>query len=127
MDVVTARTMDLPLLDGPLVAGWLVSANERGHWAKRHERTRYWRHLTAVRARGAEPFAGRAHVTVTISWPDKRRRDVANYHPTVKACVDGMVDAGIFVDDSDRYIEGPDLRRGYGRWGVDITATEIAP
>ena len=54
----------------------------------------------------------RPHITVTIRFPDKRRRDVSNLYPYVaKPLVDGLVDARVIPDDDDLHVIGPDLRR----------------
>ena len=39
--------------------------------------------------------------------PDRRRRDRHNLAPTVKAMMDGLIDAGLLPDDADRYLDGP--------------------
>ncbi len=59
------------------------------------------------------PRLGKAHVMASISWPDKRKRDVHNYYPTLKAMIDALVrHRGFLPDDSDEYLIGPDMRRG---------------
>jgi hypothetical protein len=40
------------------------------------------------------------------------RVDPANYYPTFKACVDGIVDAAVIADDDSTRLIGPDMRRG---------------
>ena len=89
------------------------SANDRGHWSRNAPVIAYWRQMTAALARvGGRRSFTRVHVVMTLSWPDRRRRDVANWHPLAKACVDGLVDAGVVPDDSHEYVVGPDLRYG---------------
>ena len=89
----------------------LLTANQRLHWRQKAQRTRTLRDITYVVARPAlMPFADRMRCIVSVAYPDARRRDVHNLMPTVKACVDGLVDAGWLTDDSDRYLQGPDLR-----------------
>jgi crossover junction endodeoxyribonuclease RusA len=74
---------------------------------------RAWREAGTVHARaGRLPQLGRAHVTITFRFTDRRRRDVHNLYPTAKAIIDGLVDAGVLIDDSDQYLTGPDLRVG---------------
>lgn len=96
----------------------ILNANQRSHWARKAELTRFLRTEASLHAHGIPPMS-RAHLTVHVGWPDKRRRDAMNVHPTIKACVDGFVDAGLLDDDSDKYLTGPDLRpftagrRGY--------------
>jgi Holliday junction resolvase RusA-like endonuclease len=58
------------------------------------------------------PFTGRVHITAELCFPDNRRRDAGNYYPTIKACIDGIVDAGLIVDDSDKYVDALTIRRG---------------
>jgi crossover junction endodeoxyribonuclease RusA len=43
-------------------------------------------------------------VRVTFPVHDARRRDPHNLAPTVKAIVDGLVDAGVWPDDTDTWV-----------------------
>ena len=94
---------------------WL-SANDRLHWAEKARRTKALRAMGfSAWHRAGRPTYDRARLTVDITWPDRRQRDAANAHPTIKALVDGMVHPGpkvrgILPDDSDEYLLGPDLR-----------------
>jgi crossover junction endodeoxyribonuclease RusA len=89
----------------------LINANGRLHHHAKAKLTRAWREA-ACAAVGFEPYHYRhAHITVHIRFPTNHRRDVGNYYPTAKACVDGLVDARLLADDSDDHITGPDLRR----------------
>lgn len=55
----------------------------------------------------------RQHVTITYGWTGPNRvRDAGNLQPHSKACVDGLTDAGIWEDDGDQWVEGPDNRFG---------------
>lgn len=90
----------------------LLNANRRVHWRVRHERTKAIREAAYLIARGAVPPLQRAHVVGEYRPPDRRRRDVHNLYPSAKAAVDGLVDAGVLPDDSDRYLIGPDMRIG---------------
>ena len=44
-----------------------------------------------------------AHVTFVV--PDKRRRDLDNLSASMKAAWDGIVDAGVLVDDSSEHLK----------------------
>ena len=46
------------------------------------------------------PLECAVHASVTFVLPDKRRRDLDNLVALVKPLLDGAVDAGIMVDDS---------------------------
>jgi Holliday junction resolvase RusA-like endonuclease len=106
-----------------------INANDRLHWRKKAQLTATWRGVTEELATEfpAKPFRSRVHITVAIRWPDNKRRDPGNWYPTAKACVDGIVAAGLLKDDSDEYVLGPDLRREYpnGTPQVTITITEL--
>ena len=86
-----------------------LTANRRVHWTVRRARTAALRAKSAAMHRDIAPM-GRAHLTVTVTWPDRRRRDVSNLAPTVKALVDGAIDAGVLADDDDGHLIGPDWR-----------------
>lgn len=91
-----------------------LTSNQRLHHHKRAELTRNWRLRTAILARKL-PAVTSAHVTYWIHPTTNRRRDVANYYPTIKACLDGVVDAGVLPDDDDKHVIGPDPRLGEKR------------
>lgn len=94
----------------------VVSANGRLHWARKADMVAEIRHRAATCWRLAgSPRLDRAHCTVTIAYPDARRRDVHNLMPAVKALIDGFVHPfpgvrGLLPDDSDAYLVGPDMR-----------------
>lgn len=103
----------------------LINANQRLHWRRKAERTKHWREVghyagkSAMRNGLLVPME-RAHMTVWFAWPDARRRDVGNLAPTVKALLDGLVDAGVLPDDDDAHLLGPDLRRNPEKRPVGI-------
>ena len=108
----------------------LLSANGREHWAQRAAVTASLRHAAGWLARAQHiPRLDRAHVLAVYEPPDRRRRDPANLYPSVKACVDGLTDAGAWVDDDAEHVAGPDMRLGDvcpgGR--LILTITELCP
>lgn len=91
---------------------WLTE-NQRLFWRRRAELTRFWRNLASARAKEAGiPHLDNAHIVAELRFADSRRRDPANWMPTAKAAVDGLVDAGVFTDDNAKFVTGPDLRLG---------------
>lgn len=74
------------------------------------KRTKWWRAQAARAARGVAQVDW-ARIVVSYRFPDNTRRDVGNLQPTSKAIVDGLVDAGLFPDDNDLHVLGPDNRR----------------
>lgn len=85
---------------------WLT-ANQRLHWSTRMRRTRMLRAYAASEARN-HGLAGRrlSHsvVTAVIGYPTAGRADPANAAPTVKAIIDGLVDARVWDDDDHTHI-----------------------
>lgn len=90
-----------------------ITANERLHWAAKAKKVAQWRDMTAWQASKLGwrfPFGAR--VVCEMRFNTNRRRDPANWAPTAKAVLDGLVDAQVFPDDNAKYIEGPDMRLG---------------
>lgn len=91
---------------------WLTE-NQRLTWPVRAERVRSWRELAGWRAKECQvPRLVCARIIVELNFSDGRRRDPSNWAPTAKACVDGLVDAGVFADDDHTRVIGPDMRMG---------------
>lgn len=83
----------------------LLTSNQRLHWAEKARRTKAVRLLGRASSRGVASPGCPVHMTVTIAFGDRRRRDVMNTHPTVKAIVDGIVDWGLLPGDDTTVIE----------------------
>jgi crossover junction endodeoxyribonuclease RusA len=88
-----------------------LSLNDRVHWRVRARITRAWRHAAGYAALdqlGRTPSGRRRPpCTVRVAFPARdpgRRRDPHNMAPTVKAIVDGLVDAGAWPDDTNRFV-----------------------
>jgi len=79
----------------------------------------------AVTSAGLEPYAGPVHIFAHVWKPRAGRYDPNNLWPTVKAVVDGFVDAGFLVDDDHKHVIGPDMRHGgKGPAALVLTITE---
>ena len=91
----------------------LINANHRAHWTKRNVLTRTIRNIAHWNGLAMKPATVRSRVVITYGWTGPGRvRDAGNLQPTSKALVDGLVDAGVFPDDNDAWVEGPDNRFG---------------
>ena len=78
---------DLPQAD-------MLSLNGRADRRTLSPRIRTLRMQARVMARAAHcPTFMRARLVAWVRFPDGRRRDLHNYMPTLKAFVDGLVDA----------------------------------
>lgn len=94
----------------PINQAHAISANHRNHFHTNSAKVKHLRVVGKLAAVAAKETYQRAHLTVAIGWPDKRRRDAHNLMPTLKALIDGYVDAGLLPDDDDEHLVGPDLR-----------------
>ena len=75
-----------------------LTMNQRLHWAAKAKLTAMVREAAALKLRGFPPVH---RVEVTLTWVvrTKHRRDAENPIPTLKALCDGIVDAGVVLDD----------------------------
>jgi crossover junction endodeoxyribonuclease RusA len=102
----------------------LLNSNQRRH---RHEQARIIAKLRetafeavsespslmdALAAAKPGPLFQRAHILGVLHPASKTRCDPANWYPSFKAAVDGLVDAGLFDDDDHTRVVGPDMRLG---------------
>lgn len=96
----------LPVLD-------LLNANKVLHYRVKAKRVKAIRQAAAEAAREVGvPALERAHIIAQYLPADRRRRDPANWAPSAKAAVDGLVDAGVLPDDDHLHLTGPDMRLG---------------
>lgn len=98
----------------PAPEKWLNANDHTGHWGKRQRLADAWRQAAAWRIRAAKlPRLRTVHVVAHLNLnPMPPHYDPANWHPTAKAAVDGLVDAGVVPDDCHHYLTGPDMRPG---------------
>jgi len=102
----------------------LLSSNQRLHWATRAARVKALREWAGweVRRQGVVRVE-RAVVAVWVH-PGVRtsRIDPPNYADTVKALIDGVVDAGVLADDTGKHVTAVTYREGvrWPRTGVEV-------
>lgn len=91
---------------------WMTS-NMRLHPLDKAARTKAIRGIGRYSVpRNVEPFDRPVRLTAEICLPIRRRFDAPNAWPVVKALVDGMVDAGLLVDDSSGFVCEHSFREG---------------
>jgi hypothetical protein len=102
----------------------LLNANQRLHHKRRAEYTadiRAAAHeaatecpalMDALAAAKPDVLFQRAHVLGVLHPKTNGRCDPANWYPSFKAAVDGLVDAGLLEDDDHTRVVGPDMRLG---------------
>jgi len=102
-----------------------INSNQRLHRMAQAKLTKTWRQASATAAHGLKPFTQRVHITAHIHKPRGGRWDPNNLWPTIKAAVDGLVDAGLLTDDDYKHVVGPDMRQGgKGEARIIIEITE---
>jgi hypothetical protein len=107
---VTGRSWRIDLPCGPLLN---KNDHRYKHWGYRDRITRQLRGEAAILAKAAKiPPLGKIRVFGWVIPPNRINRDPANWYDSAKACVDGLVDAGVVPDDNATYVEGPDMRLG---------------
>jgi crossover junction endodeoxyribonuclease RusA len=102
----------------------LLNANDRVHHRVRGNLTRDIRAAAmeacsedptmraALVAAGDGPVMPRAYILGVFHPARRNRVDPANFYPSFKAAVDGLVDAGVLEDDDHTRVVGPDMRIG---------------
>jgi crossover junction endodeoxyribonuclease RusA len=105
-----------------------LSPNARVHWGTKKRATEKYRQdcYLVVRetwAQGWIPVCSTAKVVFVV--PDKRRRDLDNAMASMKAAWDGLVDAGLLVDDDSKHLKlaAPEMRVVKGQKYVEVTLT----
>lgn len=108
-----------------------ITANDRHHWHKKADLTRTLRYRANLEARTRlTPTKGPVHVYAEIGYPPRATKaDPDNYQPTVKALIDGIVDAGILPDDDSKHVVSTTYTRARkatkpGQWVITITLTD---
>lgn len=102
----------------------LLNANQRVHHRVRAELTQAIRGAAmaqcseepvmraALVSAGDAPVLEHAYILGILHPGSRRRLDPANFYPSFKAAVDGLVDAGVLEDDDHTRVIGPDMRIG---------------
>lgn len=127
MRTLSSVTVEI-LAPGP----WLA-INDRSVWQVRWQRTRAWRSAASVAARASggrgktrPRLAGRIHVHATICKSHRIAYDLDGTAATVKACVDGLRDAGLIEADDSSTLTRLTITPGplHPRGAVVLTITE---
>jgi len=109
-----------------------VTINDRDHWAVRNARTQAWRKAAKVYAvkQHAQPVSGVVEVHATIHKATRVHYDLDGAAATVKACIDGLRDAGVIPEDDTsvvaRFVMEPGPVGKPGRVVLTVTPLEVA-
>jgi hypothetical protein len=109
---------------------FLNANRDKGHWGATSKKVKAWRgagYRAAVRA--ALPVGlARVQVDCFVRKPIANRFDPANWAPTAKAVLDGMVsDYGLTEDDNRHFVTGPFMHDGgKGENALTVRVTVLA-
>lgn len=102
----------------PISSDMWMTSNSRLHWAEKARRTRKLRELGCMVGRSeinrlhlTRPVFSRCVVAANIMYPRRGRADPANAYPVIKALVDGLTDAGYWVDDDSEHVAKLEILR----------------
>lgn len=96
MLIITGRLPGRNEAENAARTSWATGANLK----KTNTERVYWE----CKAQRLEPVKGMAHITVTFYEKDYRR-DTDNILGGLKYILDGLVNAGIIVDDGRKYVD----------------------
>ena len=106
-----------------IVGGKLFTLNtERGwHPHKRAKHVKEWRSASCIEAKIAKmPKMEKIEVVFTpYKLNRKNMADTGGHFPVAKACIDGLIDAGIIEDDGPEVVTSLTFKAPYVYGGVD--------
>lgn len=108
MGNITLLTVDLEKKD-------VLTSNQRLHYKERARKVKKLRDLARDTYTGGQVADVRSPVKLTcrVSQDTRRRFDPPNFYPTIKALVDGLTDAGAWIDDDLRHIPAMEFTGAY--------------
>lgn len=88
------------------IASPILSENQRQHHMTKATFVKAMRTEACIRARQyhVPNLDFRCELVLFVIPPDNRRRDQDNLIPTLKALADGLTDAGVFRDDTPKFV-----------------------
>lgn len=81
-----------------------INSERSAHWTKRAEDVQKWRELFWCEAMQNRSKFTAVHITAEIVQK-KPLSDCGNGLPSIKAAIDGLVDARVLADDSPDYVK----------------------
>lgn len=84
------------------------------HWSDKSKKVKAWRRAgrLAVADAGLPTGLPRLQVDCFVIKPAQNNYDPANWAPTAKAVLDGLIDYGLAEDDNRRFVTGPFMHEG---------------
>lgn len=121
----TGRTVTVALPAMPY-----LNSNDRPHWRTRGRKTKAIREAAAWATKALRQAPMNAvEITAVIHPKTARRFDPHNLQPTVKAAIDGIVDAQLIADDDSSRLVSVAFRAGEkdpSGTRIDLIVKEVA-
>lgn len=128
----------LPAASGPqrlVILDWIpapLANGSHGHWSTRQKKLEAAQIMVWASAKHAGWIGAHAksRLTVTLVFPQNRRRDTDNLYSRVKGVVDGLVKGGWIVDDDTEHLElivRAEVRLGVKATELLLEATPMEP
>ena len=97
-----------------------LSPNARVHWSIKSGMAKGYRwaaKIEALLSRPTKPLTAPVGMSLTFVTSTARLPDVDNLIASIKSGIDGLVDAGVLVDDSPKYLRltGATVRKREGK------------
>lgn len=125
MTTTTGRTITITLPHMPY-----LNSNQRLHWATKARKTRAIREAATLITRNLHQDPMEAvEITAVVHPKTARRFDPHNFQPTVKAAIDGIVDAQLIADDDATRLVSVAFRAGEkdpAGTRIDLIVKEVA-
>lgn len=112
---------------------WSLNAERTFSRHKRAQLVAEWRgafKMIGLCPPGPMPLLDRVHIVITPLHKGGNRMDVANCLPAAKAAIDGLVDAGMCLDDTDAHVVMITFRKErqkQPRAGLEVVVKELPP
>ena len=85
-----------------------ANPNNNSHYytrskVRREQQEQIIGYVLSISKRPPEPL-NKAHITITWKSADNRNRDIDNLFSAMKGSLDGLVSAGVIIDDSAKHV-----------------------
>ena len=97
------------VIEGPL---FTLNSERAMHYHKRARLTKTWREAAYAAALGAKVPKMKSIDIMCVPHRKNRRNmaDTGGHFPVAKACIDGLVDAGVIPDDGPEFVKSLEFR-----------------
>lgn len=112
---------------------WTLNAERRLHWGRRGELTKQARWAAKIEAMRMKvpPMEGKVNIRAVPMQARGPLADPGAHFPVVKAVIDGLRDARVLTDDTQKYVSAndmdPPIKTKAGATGIILYLTPEPP